>query len=511
MTVPSPSPSPSPAIATAPIQTRDALPLPAAATVGAFGPVIPWHVIPLHIAMLPDGRLMSYGTKQDGTQTGRFNYDVWRPGDGTGIGAHDDLPQSTGTDLFCSSQMMLQNGEMLLQNGDIYNPAWGQSSNIGNADVNIFSPATNTIRRAGTMNRPRWYGTPTTLPDGRIYIQGGTGGNDRAEIREADGSYRLLTGFFTNDLGELYPRAWVAPNGRLFGLAYSAMYQIDVSGNGTRTNLGNINSHLPSGRQTAPDDSSSAVMYRPGRIFQVGGMDNRAVIVDINATSPSGVVAPTITDAGDTIARRTWASATVMADGRVAVSAGSEIKNFSGIAPATPTAPVYDMQIWNPDGGPGGSWMTGPQAQRMRLYHNVQILLPDGSVLTAGGGAPGPQVNTNGEIYYPPYLFQPNGQLAVRPRITAAPTVAEPTSQFILVSPDAATIQKIHLIGMGTVTHSFDMNQRFVPLAFNRDGDQLTVQLPSNRFETPPGYYLVFALNGNGTPSIARIIRINPA
>ncbi len=32
----------------------------------------------------------------------------------------------------------------------------------------------------------------------------------------------------------------------------------------------------------------------------------------------------------------------------------------------------------------------------------------------------------------------------------------------------------------------------------------------ANPYETPPGYYLVFLSDGNGIPSKARTIRINP-
>ena len=35
--------------------------------------------------------------------------------------------------------------------------------------------------------------------------------------------------------------------------------------------------------------------------------------------------------------------------------------------------------------------------------------------------------------------------------------------------------------------------------------------LPANPYETPPGYYMVFIINDHGTPSKAKMIRINPA
>ena len=65
------------------------------------------------------------------------------------------------------------------------------------------------------------------------------------------------------------------------------------------------------------------------------------------------------------------------------------------------------------------------------------------------------------------------------------------------------------MVATGSTTHSFDMNQRFIELTFYRNGDQLVVNLPTNAYQTPPGYYMVFAINAAGTPSVARTVRIN--
>ena len=58
---------------------------------------------PIHAVLIPDGRVLTYGTNRDGAQTGRFNYDVWDPGSRAG-GGHLTLPNSTSTDPFCSAQ-----------------------------------------------------------------------------------------------------------------------------------------------------------------------------------------------------------------------------------------------------------------------------------------------------------------------------------------------------------------------------------------------------------------------
>ena len=94
-------------------------PIPAdAPTRGMFGPLKNWPLIPLHAVLTSDGRLLTYGSNADGTQTGRFIYDIWDSANGS----HLTLPNGTGTDLFCSSQIMLPGGNaVLLAGGDTWN------------------------------------------------------------------------------------------------------------------------------------------------------------------------------------------------------------------------------------------------------------------------------------------------------------------------------------------------------------------------------------------------------
>ena len=86
---------------------------------GAWSTLENWPLIALHAAITPDGRVLSYGTKGDGRQTGFFIYDVWDP-QFTLTGGHITLNNLTATDLFCSSQIILpQSGDILISGGDI--------------------------------------------------------------------------------------------------------------------------------------------------------------------------------------------------------------------------------------------------------------------------------------------------------------------------------------------------------------------------------------------------------
>jgi Domain of unknown function (DUF1929) len=465
---------------------------------GMWSPVAPWPLIALHAVLLPEGRVLTYGTNANGQATGYFIYDVWDPAAGLGGDAHLTLPNGTGTDLFCNSQLVLPHSGagVLLAGGD----NWGGTSrtNTGNNNSAIFDPSTNSLARSNNMNRARWYSTATTLPNGETYIQGGKdGGADRPEIRSASGAFRLLSNADTSALDYSYPRNFVAPDGRVFGYdGKGKMYYVDPSGLGSVTISGLMPGAPPWPRH------SSAAMFQPGRILHYGDDSNRAIVIDITGATP--VVTPTTPLAK----QRRLSTATLLADGKVVATGGSVL--YNAIDNTLPDGGVsYEAEIWNPA---TGTWTLGARGVKMRLYHSTALLLPDATVLVAGGGASGPQTNLNAEIYYPPYLFGPNGTLASRPEITWAPELLQLGESFTVDVDAAAGISRVTLVKTGSVTHGWNMEQRFLELGFSvASSASLSVQAPAGFNDAPPGNYLLFVINSAGVPSLARIVHVEPA
>jgi hypothetical protein len=464
-----------------------------------------WPLIPIHAALLGDGRLLTYGTNGNGQQTGYFIYDVWDPQKGLGPHAHLTLPNNTHTDIFCSAQIVLpQSGNVLVAGGD--NWTGTATTNTGNNNSNIFSPSDNSLSPSGsTMNRPRWYATPITLPDGRIYIQGGTGGEDYPEVRGSAGTFSLLTGVNTSGLFPLYPRNWVAPNGQVFGYADRTMYYVDPNANGENGSItlaGTMPSDGPNGW------NSTDVMYAPGKILRCGGGSttlpetqgshaqgqNAAAVIDINGATPSYKKMPSMPN------YLIWANTTVLADGNVVVTGGSAVDNqLTGVNTSA--------LLWKSN---TGGWTQGAQSTAgiARLYHSIALLLPDGSVLSGGGGAPGPQTNLNVEIYYPPYLFTNSGAFAPRPTITSSPGRITYGQNFAVGVNSAAGIQRVTFTKTASVTHSLNFEQRFMELTFTSNAGGLSVQAPSSAVSAPPGNYLLFVIDKQGVPSVAEIVPI---
>src|SRR5207344_2209074 len=71
-----------------------------------------------------------------------------------------------------------------------------------------------------------------------------------------------------------------------------------------------------------------------------------------------------------------------------------------------------------------------------------------------------------------------------------------------------ASIASVSLIRHSAVTHSTNMDQRFVPLTFTQGSGGLNVQAPADANLAPPGYYMLFIVNSNGVPSIAPMVRL---
>ena len=144
---------------------------------------------------------------------------------------------------------------------------------------------------------------------------------------------------------------------------------------------------------------------------------------------------------------------------------------------------------------------------RPRGYHNTSLLLPDGRILLAGSGrarrlADGDEKTA--EIFSPPYLHK-----GPRPTITSAPRADGLRRQDRRRDAGrGARSPKVSLVRIGSVTHNFNMDQRWQQLNFRQIGGKLEIDAPTSPNIAPPGVYYVFLLNADGVPSKAAILSI---
>ena len=396
---------------------------------------------------------------------------------------------------------------------------------MGMPDGNIFNPLTDLWTKTEKMADGRWYPTNTSLLDGRMLVTAGLA-DECAGYRQnnipdlwQNGTWFRLTG--AARALPLYPMMFAASNGKVFyaGPDVDTGY-LDPTGNGAwtmtgNTALGNTMGGIPGpSMQNGSRASGTAVMYQPDRLLLIGGKGNYGpVIPNTNGTRPLGVTNSTelieLTATGATFRPgppmrypRYHVNSTLLPDGSVLVTGGTT--NHLSDADADAVLPA---ELWLPPsvGYPDGRWVAAAAMQVARLYHSTAVLLPDGRVLSAGGGGGGQfTIHADAEVYSPWYLFG-----GARPVLTSAPPIVGYQELFEVETPSAAAVSRVTLVRLSSVTHSFNMNQRFLELSFAPAGSTtLNVTAPANAI-CPPGQYLLFVLNSQGIPSVGRMITVD--
>ena len=143
--------------------------------------------------------------------------------------------------------------------------------------------------------------------------------------------------------------------------------------------------------------------------------------------------------------------------------------------------------------------------QRPRLYHSSSLLLPDGRVMLAGGGAldGGAPNERTIEVYSPPYLFK-----GARPGITSAPGTVRHGIPFDVTTPDASRIGSVALVRMGSQTHSQDQDQRYVPLQFSTGPGSSPSRVPPTATSPRPGGTCSSSSTRTGVPSVSAPVQV---
>ena len=462
------------------------------AVVGQWSAVQNWPIVAVHANLLPTGDVLAWSdfTANGGAQ-------VWRPSNNTFTAA-----SFSAANLFCSAHTFLPDGRLLVTGG-----ITGSLDDLGLLGSEIFDSASGTWTQAATMTTGRYYPATTRLPDGRVLVQGGTTVCNTC-IADIPEIYDPVTNAWTpmaqsaRKVFKYYPHMYVLPDGRVLVVA-----QDDAA-------IGTQALDLTTQTWTTIDanvyDGHSSVMYLPGKFMKAGKatQDNEghaavATTYVLDMTQPSPAWQATAWMAFP----RSYLNLTVLPDGQVLATGGGMTTDKANFANA-----VLAAEMWSPT---TRTWTTMSAAQTPRLYHSTALLLPDARVLVAGGGrqscthpcpVPASGDQQNAEIFSPPYLFK-----GPRPVISSAPPVIQYGAAFTVVTPDASRIASAALVALSSVTHAWNENQRFVPLAFEQNGGGLNVHPPVNGNTAPPGPYMLFLVDTNGIPSVAWMVRVPPA
>jgi hypothetical protein len=162
-------------------------------------------------------------------------------------------------------------------------------------------------------------------------------------------------------------------------------------------------------------------------------------------------------------------------------------------------------EVYDPS---SGRWRTlTARAHVPRVYHGVALLLADGSVWTAGSNPFGDGQVDDRELRIE--IFEPWYFDRQRPIINDAPAAVRYGATFDVRTPQAAQIRRVAVIRTSSATHGFIYDQRYVGLRFRQIApDRLEVTAPPDYWVAPPGFYLLFVIDGTGVPSVGSFIRI---
>lgn len=440
---------------------------------------------------------------------------LWYPTTASTTSVGDAHQRTPVDNLFCSGHCFLPDGKVLFVGGH------SKRDLVGIKDTNIFEAFTNegqstegTWRDAKPMNSARWYPTCTTLADGSVLAISGTSAPTRpSDIPEANSNPSTNNWTNLNSLKKslpLYPWMFVLPSGKVFNAGANRdtrLYDPRLT-NPTWTQVDSSDS---TNYGTRDGFASPAVAYEPGKILLMGGNEDStgAEVINLSDTDTANWQL-----AGDlNLQRRRHHNATILPNGKVLVTGGEDDAGNPVLAPE-----IFDPTISFTDSTSQrrtGTFTTlDAVMSQPRVYHSTASLLPDGRVIVTGTND-----NYTAEIYSPSYLYAADGSLAARPTIGTVNGV-DPTKSYATVEynksfnvsytdPGGGSISRVALIRPSSVTHSFNMDQRYVPLSFSAAGGVLSVTAPENGNMAPPGYYMLFIVNDQGVPAVANFIKLS--
>jgi hypothetical protein len=488
----------------------------------------------MNAALLPTGKVMFWSWPPVDSPGHRPNYGaaaLWDPSQGTGAGAFESIPPPlvdpdgpsgpqglVPAPIACSGQSFQADGSLLLAGGNLIypgDPGDAYTNWAGLGTVFTFNPWTETWKRQPDMEEGRWYPGQVELADGRTVILSGytdaaPGGVFSSLMEIFDPTAPLAERVSPVPSGarttSLYPRMFTLPDRNVL-LAGPDRPESAILDTETFTWRG-----LPMPARN--HGGGNSVLLRGGwTVQQIGGYDWRedpgtgsipasasTETIDAHATNPQWTPGPPLN------VPRSYANTVLLPDGSmVAIGGGAGRTAELGAYEVEPDhlrVELYDPQT--------KSWRLGPAQQEFRAYHSTAVLLPDGRVWSAGDDfhptdSQGNASQTDSaEVYSPPYLYKPG-----RPAVTGAPAEIRYGERFDIAATGGP--RSAVLMAPSATTHADDMSQRRVPLRGIKTASGLRLFAPPGPGVAPPGYYMLFALDWRGVPSVARWVKLGPS
>ncbi|TLD09665.1 galactose oxidase precursor [Venturia nashicola] len=425
---------------------------------------------------------------------------------GSGPSASND----SNISLFCSGHCLLSDGNVFVVGGHI-------RDGVGQDQACVYDYGKDLWSAKPPPGTGRWYPSALSLPNSSVLaISGSSKGFHPEQVSQVWRGDQWDTNLVQSlampgmdTILSLYPRLHLQPNGRIFmtgpgeqslslDLNVANTFKDDNPANGSKTVIGQWG--LPEKalkRNLGGRENGASVTYDVGKVLwvaggngdfrEVAGFPNKVSgpptegteFIDFNAKDVKWVKGKSLNTP------RRQHNLTTLPDGTVLVTGGTRGLGFNDLRSGKP---VHTAELWDPTKSKNPAeveWEEMAEESTDRCYHGVALLLPDGSVFSAGGGEggefdapPNPAVanpardnHTNAQIYKPPYFF---------------------TDAELPRSNDS--IKRISWIRLPSVTHGLNSSQSvFFEMPKIPNSGKITVTPPTNRNVATPGHYMLFS------------------
>lgn len=464
------------------------------------------------------------------------------------MGRPSDAPDALPAPVYCSGQSLLPDGKVLMSGGNLYWPGkdyWSGHRFAYTFDPFAYERGTGAPwQRSADMLAGRWYPSQVLLADGRTAVLGGYredgdpdpvtgrvgGPNDYLELFSHDGAGGgSFTRFAEGDRKQvaLYPHLFLLPNAKVLlagpGQGDSALFdptKPDILWDADNLDPVPAPGSYPTIADGYPDRQnrigSSAVLVPTRdpagahRVLQIGGFQERPSTQDFPATATTEIVDGTAPvpmwqrDAALGVGRA-FHNTQILPDGSLVTVGGGYGEQASPLVGyTTGGTTVRRAPELYDPANPAAGWRRGAPQSKDRTYHSVALMLPDGRVLSTGDDVNNPV--PTGELYTPPQHAR-----GAAPEMTDGAPAMRHGSGYRIATPHHEHTRAV-LMAPGATTHGADMHQRHVELDVRvREPGAIHVGVPPSTAVAPPGHYLLFLVDATtGRPSAGRWVHLDP-
>ncbi|MDN3024916.1 kelch motif-containing protein [Streptomyces sp. S.PB5] len=376
-----------------------------------------------------------------------------------------------------------------------------------------FDPLAEKYIPVDPMDKARWYPTLVGLDDGRVLAVSGL--DDVGMIDPGDNEiYDPKTKKWSRGPKRYfptYPALFLTKGGKLFYPASNAGY--GPADMGREPGLWDLKTNtftkVPGLRDPDETETSASLLLPPAQDQKVmilggGGVGEsrrstpRTAVVDLKKDNP-------VFEDGPNLPQGTrYLNSVIMPDDTVFTANGSE--DYRGRSASN----ILKAQFYDPK---DNVFREAAAPTVGRNYHSEALLLPDGRVASFGSDPLyDDQQNTKlghfeqrMEIFTPPALHRGGADRLV---LRDGPKELDENHRVTFRTDDADRIVKARLMRPSAVTHTTDVEQRSIELGITKNARAVTFDVPKDPSLVPPGWYMLFATDADGTPSEAKWIQV---